>query len=112
MDASVEAVYGDIVLKFKKLLVEEGGNDMVFDAPQNLSVFSGTVGEVHGSNRGKAVINIILGGTLKVSDPNQGKYFSHGILIGLAWGFFMLLDVGSALLQDLLPPGTTWFKIH
>ena len=46
---------------------------MVFDAPQNFSVFSGTVGEVHGSNRGKAVINIILGGTFKVSDPNQGK---------------------------------------
>ena len=29
MDASVEAVDGDIVLKFKKFLVEEGGNGII-----------------------------------------------------------------------------------
>ena len=74
MDASVESVDGYIVLKFKKFFVEEGGNDMIFDAPQNfIHVFSGTVGEVHGSKRGKAVINIISGGTFKFSDHNQGK---------------------------------------
>ena len=31
MDASVENVYGDIVLKLKKFLVEEGGNDIIVD---------------------------------------------------------------------------------
>ena len=27
-------------------------------------------------------------------------------------GFLTLLDVGAALLQDLLPPVTTWFKFY
>ena len=31
MDASVEAVDGDIVLKLRKFLVEEGGNDIIVD---------------------------------------------------------------------------------
>ena len=71
-----------------------------------------TVGEVLGSNRFKAVINLISGGTFKVSYPNQGNWLAHGILTVLAWVFLMLLDVGSALFQYLLPPGTTRFKIH
>ena len=86
---------------------------MIYDDPQNfIYVFSDTVGEGHGSNRGKAVINIISGGTLKVSDPNQGKWLAHGIITCLAWGFLMLLDVGYALLRYLILPGTTWFNIH
>ena len=99
MNAFVEAVDSDIVLKFKKFLVEEGENDMIFDAPQNfIYVFSGTVGEGHGSNRGKYIIIIISGGTFKVSDTNQGKWLYHGILEGLTWGFLTLLAVDVALL--------------
>ena len=60
MDSSVETGDGDIVIKFKKFLAEEGGNDMIFDDPQNfIYVFSDTVREGHGSNRRKAVINLI-----------------------------------------------------
>jgi len=113
MDASVESVDGDIVLKFKKFLVEEGENDIIVDGPQNfIYAYADTVGEGHGSNRGKAVINLLSGGTSKVSDPDQGKWLAHGILAGLAWGFLTPLAVGAALLKDFLPPGPTWFKIH
>ena len=60
MDASVKAVDGDILIKFKKFLAEEGGNDMIFDDPHNfIYVFSDTVREGHGSNRRKDVINLI-----------------------------------------------------
>ena len=45
MDASVESVDGDIVLKFKKFLVEEGENDIIVDGPQNfIYAYSDTVG--------------------------------------------------------------------
>ena len=112
-DASVEAVDGDIVLKFKKFLVEEGGNDIIVDGLQNfIYAFADTVGEGHGSNRGKAVINLSSGGSSKFSDPNQGKWLSHSTLTGVAWGFLTLLAVVAALLQDFLPPGPNWFKIH
>ena len=58
---------------------------MIFDAPQNfIYLFSDTVGEGHGSNRGKYFINIRSGVTYKVSDTNQGKWLDHGILTGLA----------------------------
>ena len=100
MDASVEDAYGDIVLQFKKLLVEEGGNDIIVDGTHNLIYsFSDTVGETYGSNRVKDVINLRLGGISKVYDNNQGKWLAHGMLIGLAWGFFMILAVSNALLQ-------------
>ena len=85
MDASVETVYGYIVLKFKKLLVEEGGNDIVIDGTQNfIYAFSDTVSDGNGSNRGNSVIDISSGGSSKVSDYNQGKCLAHGILKGLA----------------------------
>ena len=49
MDASVESVDGDIVLKFKKFLVEEGENDIIVDGPQNfIYAYDDTVGEGHG----------------------------------------------------------------
>ena len=113
MDASVEAVDGDIVNKFKKFLVEEGGNGIIVDGPQNfICAFSGTIDEGHGSNRGKYVINLISSGTSKVSDPNQVKCLAHGILVGLAWELLTLLAVGDDLWQDSLPPDPTWFKIH
>ena len=35
IDEYVEAVDGDIVLKFKKFLVDDGGNDIIFCSPQN-----------------------------------------------------------------------------
>ena len=110
---SVEAVDGDMVLKFKKFLVEDGENVILVDGPQKfVYAFSDTVSEVYGSNRGKAVINLSSGGTYKFYDPNQGKQLSRGIPAGLAWGFLTLLAVGADLLRYLLPPGPTWFKIH
>ena len=99
MDASVESVDGDIVLKYKKLLVEEGGYDIIVDITHKfINTFADTVGEVHVSNRGKSVIYLSSGGTCRVSDPNQGKWLAHGILAGLSWGFLRLLDFGATLL--------------
>ena len=62
MDSYVEALYGDIVLKFKRLLVEEEDNEISVSGPQTFTyAFSDTVGEGHGSNRGKSVIDISTG---------------------------------------------------
>ena len=113
MDASFEAVDGDIVLKLNNFPGDDRGNDIIVDGPQNfIYVFSCTLGEGHRSNRGKHVINLSSGGSSKCSDPNQGKWLSYGILAGMAWGFLTLLDIGAALLQDFLPPGPTWFNIY
>ena len=113
MYASVEALYGDIVLKFKKFPVEEGGNYIIFGSPQKFIYdFFGDVGERHVSNRVKCVINISSGGTSKVSDSNQGKLLSNFILAGLAWVFLTLLAVGADLFQYFLPPVPTWLNIH
>ena len=113
MNASVEAVDGYIVLKFRKFLVDEGDNGISISGTQNfIYVFSNTVGEGYESNRGKAVMNIRSGGTSKVSDPNQGKRLDCGILEGLAWVFLALLGVGSALLQYFSPTGPTSFNIY
>ena len=113
IDDSVEAVDGDIVLKFKNFLLEEGENDIIVDGPQNfIYAFADTVGEGHVANRENAVINLSSCGTSKVSDTNKGKWLAHGILASLTWGFLLLLDIGAAFLRDFLSPGPTWFNIH
>ena len=60
MDAYIEAVYCDILLKFKKFLVEEGG-DEISVSQIFIYAFSDTVGEGNGSNRVKSVIEISTG---------------------------------------------------
>ena len=81
MDDLVEDVYGDLVLKFKKFLVEEEENGIIVYGTQNfIYEFYDTVGEGHGSNRGKSVINLSSVGSSKISDTNQGKWLSHGIM--------------------------------
>ena len=45
MNTYVEAIDDDIVLKFKKFLVEEGGNETSVSGPHNfIYVFSDTAG--------------------------------------------------------------------
>ena len=45
MDTSVEAVDGDIVLKFNKFLVEERGGEISVSGPHNfVYAFSDTIG--------------------------------------------------------------------
>ena len=62
MDASVEAVDGDIVLELKKFLVKDGENEISVGGPQNfICAFADTVGEGRGSNRGEAVIDLSTG---------------------------------------------------
>ena len=74
MDNSVESVDGDIVIKFKKFLVEEEENYIIVGGTQKfIYEFSDTVGEGYGSNSGKSVINLSWGGSSKVYDTNQDK---------------------------------------
>ena len=62
MDASVEDVDGDIVLKFKKLLVDYEKNKICVSGHHNfIYAFSDTIGEGHCSNRGKVVIDLSIG---------------------------------------------------
>ena len=105
--SSIEVVYGDIVLKLKKVLVEEEWNDIIFDSNQNfIYARADTVGEGHGSNKGKSVINLSLGVTFKVYDPNQGNRLARGILVGLAWIFWYscLLGLICCDISSLLFP--------
>ena len=61
-DTYVEDVDGGIVIKFKKFLVEEGGNEISVSGTQNfIYAFSDTVGEGNGANRGKAGIDLSTG---------------------------------------------------
>ena len=99
MYASVKDVDSDIVPRFNKFLVKEGENDIIVDGTHKfIYVFAYTVDEGHGSNRGKAAINIISSGSSKVSDTNKGKWLSHSILVGLAWILVLLFcDISSIL---------------
>ena len=60
MNASIGDVCGDILLKFKKFLVEEGENDISVSGPHKfIYEFAYNVGAGHGSNKGNSVIDLI-----------------------------------------------------
>ena len=62
MDASVEAVDGDIVHTLKNILVEDRENEISAIDPHNfIYTFSDTVGDRHRLNRDKAVIDLSTG---------------------------------------------------
>ena len=70
MDASVETVDGDIVLKFRKFLLEEAENEISFG--QNfIYEFSDTFGELHVSNRGKAFIDLSTGEVMSLPETGD-----------------------------------------
>ena len=72
MYASFEVIYGDIVLKLKIFLVEEGENEINVSGPQNfIYAFSDTVGEGHCWNRVKSVIYLSTGEV--TAPPATGK---------------------------------------
>ena len=59
MNASVEAIYWDIVIKLNSFLVEAGGVEISVSCPQNfIYAFSDISGEGHESNRFKAMIDL------------------------------------------------------
>ena len=80
MEASIEAVDGDIVLKFKKFLVEEGENKISVNVPQKFTyAFVDTFGEEHGSNRDKALIELNTGEVLvRTETGNDIIIYSDG----------------------------------
>ena len=62
MDDSVEAVDGELVLKLKRFLLEEGGNEIIVSGPQKfIYSLSDTVSKGHGSNRSISVIGLGTG---------------------------------------------------
>ena len=103
-DDSIEAIYGDILLNFKKFLVGEEENAIIVDDTLNfIYAFSNTISEGHGSNRGKDVITISSGVTSRVFDTNQFKWLSCVILAGMVCFFLTLLAVGASQLRYFLP---------
>ena len=72
MGAYVDAVDGDIVLKFKNFLLEEEENEISVSGTHKFTnAVSDTVGEGHGSNRGKEVNDLSTGDVLTPSETGN-----------------------------------------
>ena len=62
MDASFEDVNGDILIKFKNLLVEDEENEISVSGPQKfIYAFDNSVSEGYGPDSGKLVIDLSTG---------------------------------------------------
>ena len=95
MDASVEAVYGDIVLKLKTFVVEEGENGI--SVSQNfVYAFTDTIGDVNGSNRVKKVIDI---STREVPAPPETE---NDIVLTVIYCLTAMENFGCSMLYLIL----------
>ena len=106
---------------FRKLLNEDG--EIPID-PNGSNTFIWAIG---GSNalsyhraRGSVTIpfeQCTLQGVSEVMAVRQGGTYdaywkAHGILMGLAWGFFAPVAIVSAICRRLIPGEGVWFQIH
>ena len=95
MGASVESIDGDISLKFNKFLVEEGQNE-ISDSHKFIYSFSDTVGEEHGSNRVKSVIDLITGQVPAPPETGNDIILDSDILLdidGKIWMQYVVSDL-------------------
>ena len=84
MDASVKALDGEILLKLKKFVLEEGGNEI--SVSQNfIHAFSDTIGDGHGAKKCKTVIGLSTG---EVSAPSEtgNELLLHSVIVPGSYG--------------------------
>jgi hypothetical protein len=135
-DSSITQNATHTVLKFTKLLAEDGELELRADGRHNFIYAVGgnnalssrhiargdftidlqpcrVVGQEQDNATGEEAAPIFSGGSSGNDGPNRQLWMAHGLLMALAWGIFVPLAVGSSRLRDLLgfAPGL-WFKIH
>jgi hypothetical protein len=131
IDATWEQTNGQTILRYTKLLQEDG--EIAID-PESTNTFIFAAGQSnefadHGSNVGRVILDSL---TKCVADGSSGAagdevnnsateaaetrtmnlWAFHGILMGVAWAILIPIGIGCSLLRSLIPGNGLWFKLH
>jgi DOMON domain/Eukaryotic cytochrome b561 len=138
MNASWEQANGQTILRYTKLLKEEGEVEIVPDASNTFIYASGTSNEFadHHQYKGRVILNSLTtcvaaggggattdgsgtGGDVSNAESSEAAeakiinlWVFHGILMGIAWAILIPIAIGASMLRSLIPGQGVWFKIH
>jgi len=112
IDASVEVVDGQTVMKFTKIMKESGGIQITSGENKFLWAYgsSNTLG--HHSARSPFDLNLSSGLASEVVVPNYSVWLGHGVMAFLAWAVLVPISANASLFRGLLPKGSLWFNLH
>jgi hypothetical protein len=111
IDASIEQVDGSTILRFTKILVEEGEIPIVIGENMLLGAYglSNTL-SAHKA-RESIILNLVSGGSGSLTTRDQILWKAHGWCAAIAWGGLAPLAIGAAICRRLFAGGM-WLTIH
>lgn len=112
LDASIEVVDGQTIMKFTKIMKEPGEIEVVAGDNNLMGAYGGDGVLATHIARQSVVLNLASGASEEVRIPNRAAWIVHGVLAFLAWGVLVPFAVQASLLRALLPKGPLWMKIH
>ena len=111
-DATIEVSNGQTIMKFTKIMKEEGEIEIKVGENKFLWAYGSSSTLGYHPERASYVQNLSTG-SYEVSDSSdRAAWLAHGIMAFMAWGVLVPFAVQSSLLRDLLPKGPIWFYLH
>jgi hypothetical protein len=111
MDTSIEQVDGNTILRFTKILVEDGEIPIVIGENTFLGAYGITNSLSIHRAREPFSLNLESGGTASLDIREQSLWKAHGWCAAIAWGLLAPLAIGAAICRRMFAGGL-WFKIH
>lgn len=111
-DASVSVIDGQTIMKFTKIMEEEG--EVHIKPGDNHFLWAYGYGFNLGLHaaRGSIVQNLSTGASEVSVGPNKAAWLAHSIMGFIAWGVFVPFSVQASLFRGLLRKGPMWFHLH
>lgn len=114
IDAIIEQNETHTVLRFTKLMEEDGEHSISATEP-NPFTFATGINNVLGNHNQRATFMASVGGGASgfSSEPRRRLWAAHGAMMAISWGILVPLAISFSLLRDLIPgPEGLWFKFH
>jgi hypothetical protein len=114
IDATIEQNETHTVLRYSKLMEEDGEFSLSADEP-NPFVFATGISNALGNHNQRFTFSASVGGSASgfSSEPRRELWAAHGALMTIAWGILVPLAISCSLLRDLIPgPEGLWFRLH
>ncbi len=112
MDASVEVIDRQTIMKFTKTMKETGQIEITSGENKFLWAHGSSDVLRYHRSRSQFDLNLSNGLSEEVKVPNMKVWLAHGVIAFLAWGVLLPISVNASLFRNLHPIGSLWFKCH
>ena len=112
MDASVEFIGGQTIMKFTKIMKETREIQITSGENKFLWAYGSSNALGYHSSSSSFKLHLSSGLSDEVKVPNIKVWLAHGVMAFLAWGVLVPISVNASLFRGLFPNGSLWFNLH